>query len=350
VLYEPEASVPVEVSPGLFRLTTNTGPDYVRGVLADGRVLYLTSGLEGGPAAPGIVSVTPDGGPVRSEAGAYGTVLPGLVINDYYATSTRRTLLTVIPPRGRDHYCGDIGFPAPTPQFVGWRLFVLPESDGPAFSSLNRFEREFPLFANSGFDPSGRPNQPKRIRLVPALHDADSSGTRSAGPAITASGQYAYLSDMEMIWRIDLSDTTAAPVAVTEGAYPLLSAGGDALFVARASLTDSLSTPTLVVYGFAGCFQTIVTFTVSEWTTIRIDIAGVEDTIGVGSEAALLGDSALVVRRPDGLHALRLSDGVSTRIIEDPTARSPAVAPDGSFIAFTSRRFGNPDVFVLRLD
>jgi hypothetical protein len=349
VLYEPEVSAPIEVSPGLFRLTTNPGPDYVRGVMADGRVLYLTSGLQGGPSDPGIVSVDPAGGTVRSEAGAYGTVLPGLIINDYHATDTRRTLLTVIPPRGRDHYCGDIGFPAPTPAFVAWRLFVLPGTDGAAFSSLNRFERTLPLIQNAGFDASGRPNGPKRIRFVPALHDADSSGTRALGPAISASGQHAYLSDADSIWRLDLTDTTVSPVAITEGSYPVLTAGGEALFVARASLADSVSTPTVVVYGLIACSQTIVTYTVGEWTTVRVDLAsGTEDTIGIGTDAALLGDTALVVRRPDGLHALRLSDGVSTLLMDDPTATSPAVAPDGSFIAFTSRRFGNPDVMLLR--
>ena len=351
ILYEPEPQLPVEIAPGLTRLTVSPGPDYVRGVTADGRVIYLAAGLVGGPTAFGVVSMDPNGGSVRQEAGAYATVLPGLIAADYYESPTRRTLLAMNPPGDKDQYCGDFSHPAPAPAYVGMRLYTLPPADGAAFSALPQVLIEFPLFQGRGTDSTDRPVTPKLLRFVPALWDADSLGTRAAGPAISASGEYAYISDMETVTRLDLVNPQSPPVAMSAGAYPLLSASETELFVSRPVVSDSVARVDSIYYHFFLCVQVTTLYTVEEWQVWRLNLTTSDDAmVGIGAEPSRLGDSALVVRRADGLYVLRLQDGVSTLLVDDATATSPAVAPDGSFIAFTSRRFGNPDIFVLRLN
>jgi hypothetical protein len=192
---------------------------------------------------------------------------------------------------------------------------------------------------------------PKLLRFVPALWDADSLGTRAAGPAISASGEYAYISDMETVTRLDLVNPQSPPVAMSAGAYPLLSASETELFVSRPVVSDSVARVDSIYYHFFLCVQVTTLYTVEEWQVWRLNLTTSDDAmVGIGAEPSRLGDSALVVRRADGLYVLRLQDGVSTLLVDDATATSPAVAPDGSFIAFTSRRFGNPDIFVLRLN
>lgn len=351
LLYEPADNFPSEVSPGLFRLTTNPGGDFVRAVTADGRVRFAATGLAGGPPEQGVVSADIDTGRIRLEGGAYRTLLPELALTNYL--SQPRLLVALLPPQDRNHTCTlRPQFIAPGPERVGWRVFLLPDVDGAAFAGLPRFERDVPAFSPVGFGPNGSLLQPKRIRMLPGLDESERLGTNPWGPAVTPDARYAYVSDADSIWRYDLTQLDSIPVAIDSGAYPVLSADGAFLFFARPVITDSTSTVTTLVYSpLASCTQTLVQFTAARWTLHRRDLTnGTTDSIGFGAEPALLGDTALVVRTLGGITTVRLSDGVATLLIPDPTATSPAVAPDGSFIAFTSRRFGNPDVLFLRLN
>jgi hypothetical protein len=49
------------------------------------------------------------------------------------------------------------------------------------------------------------------------------------------------------------------------------------------------------------------------------------------------------------LYWVDLATGDATAIPATAGAYAPAVAPDGSIVAFTAERFDNPDVFYVRI-
>ena len=350
-IVQGETSRPQEIAPGLFRLTDNGGGDHPRAFLPDGRVLYQSEELAGAAAGVTLLSLHPDSGEALEQAGAYRAALGTEQLTQLVPGTVRRTLLALTAPIPRSHWCGDPAHPTPGPPWAGWHLYALPPLDGPALSSLLSPEREFPVFVGTGRDSVGAFYTTKRIRIVPAIAEADSLGTNPWGPAVAADEQYAYVSDAERVWRYDLADSTVAPVVVTFGAYPLLSPDGSTLYVARPNITDSALTVTSVQWSlFWSCTQTMVTYTTDGWTLVRRALAsGAEDTVGLGVEPATFDDTALVVRRADGIYRVTLTGG-EARLVTDSTATSPIISPDGRLLVFASRRFGNPDVLVLRLN
>lgn len=350
LLYEEETVAPTEVSAGLFRLTANPGGDFVRGTTADGRILYVAVGVPGGAAGFGLRSLDPERGTSRSEDSPYA--FPGETVFDRRGGNGADLLVTLLPPLPGSHWCGGSAadLSAPAPPYVGWRLTFLPAAPGPAVASLPQLVREFPVIAGVGYRPSGVHVTPKRIRLVPAIAEADSIGTNPWGPAVSPDGLSAYVSDAATVWRYALDAPGQAPMPVTTGAYPVLSPDGTTLYVSRAVVTDSTETVTVVPY-LDPCVQTLVEYTLQRWTLVALDLhSGTETAMGEGAEAVPVGDTALIVRRADGLHRVRLADGTSVRLVADSTAGSPALAADGSFLTFSATRSGNRDVMLLRLN
>lgn len=355
VLYEPEISQPAELAPGLFRLTTGAQPDYARGFLADGTVLFVSSGIPGATAGYGMVQMGLADGVARPIRSVYQIGFPGQRIWAFVPGTQRPVLFALMETAPFYHWCGidaGEGVPAPPrPPFAGWYLNVLPVTDGVALSSLYQPRRELPVFENAIISPTGRPQGPKRFAEIPPVAEAQRLGANPFGPEITADERYAYVSDGRVIWRYDLADTTASPDSVTEGAYPALDADNRALLLARTTVTDSVETTQNFVYLDWVCVQRYVTYTWGAWSAVRRDLAsGVEDTIGEGAEPRWLDTGRIVVRRSDGLYSLTLADGSAQLIVADSTASSPYASPDGSLLTFTTHRFGNADVLLLRLN
>lgn len=353
-LYVRTPSGPVELSAGLFRLTTGPQLDYARAVLDDGTVLFVSSALPGAADSFGMAIADPAGGPARRINSVYQVGFPNQRIWTYVPGTTRPILFSLMHTRARYQWCGledSDGAPAPPrPPFGGWHLNVLPATDGQAVTDLARPSREIPVFQSNAVNVTGRPLGPKRMREIPPMSEADELGANPFGPSVSTDERYAYVSDGVVVWRYDLADSAGPADSITDGAYPVLARDDATLFLARTTVTDSTATFSRFVYLDWICDQTYVEYTWDDWQVVRRDLAtGVEDTVGVGAEPALLGTDRLVVRRPGGLYVLSLSDGSADLLVADPTATSPAVAPDGSALAFTSRAFGNPDIFLLRL-
>lgn len=261
-----------------------------------------------------------------------------------------RVLVGLTPPEQRVHWCGDPAHPAPAPPWAGWRFRLLPATDGGAISNLTTSAREFPVFVGTGHDSTGALYTTKRIRIVPAIAEADSLGSNPWGPALSGDG-HAYLSDGEAVWRYDLADATGAPDSVTVGAYPVLAPDGGTLYFARPTITDSTETVTVVPWTlFVACTQTMVRYLVDGWTLYSRDLAsGAEQALGDGAEPSLAPGGRLLVRRPDGIYLTDLSGGEQL-LMADATASTPIESPDGRLLVFTSRRSGNADIFVLHLE
>ena len=70
---------------------------------------------------------------------------------------------------------------------------------------------------------------------------------------------------------------------------------------------------------------------------------GVEPTFGPGSDRIL-------VRRADSFYWVDLTSGAEEAVPRTEGGFAPAISPDGTLIAFSSSRSGNPDVYLLQVN
>lgn len=335
-LFEPEAVMPAEVQPGLFRVTWSEGRDVVRGFTPDGRILYLSADALR-PDVERLLSVSPDDGATREEAGLYRASLLQPVVN--LAFHEGRRLLTVRSPGLVGlHTCG--GCPAP-PTVVGLTLRLLEAADGEALSSLPQLVQDVPVDTGSG---TSRPF----IRVTPAEQEARVYGVDPFRPALLPDGFTSYFSDGESVFRFDAATPSTAD-SVLRGAFVAASADGALLAVSEPVNTDS--TGSLCMAGL-DCQQTTIVISATGWETTVYDASSLAVVAGPfpGIEPVFdpLG-GRLLVRRFDGLYWITLSTGAEELIEQSSGGVGAALSPDGSVLAYSLNLFGNADVFFLRL-
>lgn len=340
-LFTPPPRPAEEISPGLFRVTWNVAPDVVRGFTPDGRIVYRAYGLPGVDSAWTLVSVDPADGVAREEARIYRLALRDTVAQLVFGPTSRllvnwRTIL-------------DAGFncagqcPAPAAPIV-LALRRLPLTDGAPLAALPTRTVTLPnhVVVTAGCMDT-------RFRLRPADQEAADRRTNPYGPVELADGSAGFYSDGEALWRYDPADPAALPDSVGPGAFPALSPDGRRLAAAMPLGLDSVSGDCFA--GLCPCHLETVTISATGWATLIYDPAG-----GAGAQ---LTDGLepvfdplaprLVVRRPDALYWVDIVSGSAAAIPTTDGGYAPAVSADGSMLAFTADRFGNPDIFYLRI-
>jgi hypothetical protein len=340
---------PVEIAPGLFRVTWSEAPDVVRGFTPDGRhIAYQTRDLPGLGAGWSVVTVDLTDGAVREEAAVYRQATVDTVAQIVIGPSGRLHVTWRAVPEGTVTCRGC----PPPPPAIGIGIRRLPPTDGVALSavpthafSLPNNERRDTLCASG--DPS--PDGLFSIRLRPAEREVLDRRVNPFGPVERADGAVGFYSDGETVWRYFPGDPAAAPDSVGPGAFPALSPDGLRLAVAVPQALDSVSG--LCAVNLCPCYQETVTIFTTGW------LVQVYDLTGGGVTAAGPGlepwfdplEDRLVVRRPDALYWVTPATGAAMVIPGTDGGYAPAVSPDGARLAFTAVRFGNPDVFYVRI-
>jgi hypothetical protein len=329
---------PVEIAPGLFRVTWNAAPDVVRGFSPDGaRIVYQSRDLPGLGAGWYVLSVSLADGAVREEASVYRQALID-PLGQVVLRTSHRVLVTW-------HAVPDGAITCPTcpspPSAIGIALLRLPLADGVPLSALPTRTITLPNHESALCR--------NRIRLGPAEREVQARRANPYGPVEAPGDSVGFYSDGEAVWRYDPADPTTPPDSLAPGTDPALSPDGALLAVAVPVGLDSTSS--LCSIGLCPCVQETVTITAAGWETLLYDLAaGTVRSLGTGLEPAFdpLG-SRVAVRRADALYWVDLASGTATRIPGTDGGYAPAVAPDGSLLAFSAETFGNPDVFFVRL-
>jgi hypothetical protein len=330
---------PVEIGPGLFRVTWNPQPDVVRGFTPDGRMVYRARDLPGVDSGWALVTMNLADGSTREEARIYRLALRDTIAQIVIGASARSLVnWRTLAEAGFDcRVC-----PSPNvPIVVAIRR--LPPTDGAPLSALPTRVITMPnhLVATGGCLDT-------RFRFRPAEQEAAQNRVNPYGPVERADGSAGFYSDGETVWRYDPADPAAPPDSVGPGVFPALSPDG--LVLAAAVPLGLDSTSGVCTSGLCPCRLETVTISATGWSVVLHDLAGGSATLADGLEPVFDPLAArLVVRRADGLYWVDLATGAATAIPRTERAYAPALAPDGSILAFTAERFGNPDVFYLRI-
>ena len=339
---------PVEITPGLFRVTWNPEPDVVRGFTPDGRIVYLAHDLPGVDSGWALVTVGLTDGAVREEARIYRLAVRDTVAHVLFGPSDRVlvTWRTVLEAGLECFSC-----PAPSAP-IGFAVRRLPPTDGAPLSALPTRSVTLPnhvVGTATCFDGSLDPAAMRRIRLRPTEQEALQRRSNPYGPVEQPDGSAGFYSDGDAVWRYDPADPVAPPDSVGPGAFPALSADGSRLAAAIPLGLDSTSG--LCTAGLCPCRLETVTLSTTGWAVLLYELSsGVGTQLTAGLEPAFDPlEPRLVVRRPDGLYWVDLATGNAVAIPRTEGGYAPAVAPDGSILAFTAERFDNPDVFFVRI-
>jgi hypothetical protein len=344
-LFVPPQIPPVEIAPGLFRVTWHTGPDVVRGFTPDGQqIVYQSRDLPGFGEGWRILAVGVADGSVREEAEAYrqGLIEP---VGHLVVGSADRLLVT-----WRSDGVATCPEPCPpAPPVIGVAIWRLPLTGVVPFSALPASrDVAFPVSRTSDVDCFGVGPFLHHIRQRPAEREVLDRRANPYGPVERTDASAGFYSDGETIWRYDPADPTAPPDSLGPGAFPALSPDG--LTLAAAVPTGLDSTMAQCASGLC-CFQETITITGAGWEVVLYDLAlGGSGVLGPGLEPAfdrLAG--RLAVRRPDALYWVDLGTADATVITGTEGGFAPAVSPDGSLLAFSAERFGGADVFFVRI-
>jgi hypothetical protein len=340
-LFTPPPLPPAEIAPGLFRATWNPEPDVVRGFTADGRIVYRARHLAGLDSGWALVTLGLADGDVREEARIYRLALRDTVGQLVFGPTSRllvswRTIVEA------GFNCAGL-CPAPSAP-IGFAVRRLPLTDGAPLSALPTRVVTMP---NHAVVTTGCMDT--RFRLRPAEQEALERHANPYGPVEPADASAVYYSDGETLWRYDPADPAAAPDSLGPGAFPALSPDGRQLAAAVPLGLDSSSG--VCFAGLCPCRLETVTISTTGWAVVLYDpSSGAATQLTDGLEPVFDPLAPrVVVRRPDALYWVDLVTGNASEIPQTEGAYAPAVAPDGSILAFTAERFGNPDVFYVRI-
>lgn len=357
VIFEAPGFTPVEDRDGRFQVTFGAGPEVARGFLPDGRLVLRALDLP--PFGDGwvLASVPPLGGTVREEVAVYRQALTdppsGLMIGEQH-----RALVLWRDAVPGIHGCPDsiqqagyllnpanaVAVPPPaSPVLIS--VYALPMEDGTALTSLPRRVVE-----TKGVYGAGTANQ--RVRITPALRDADRTGGDVFGPALVPGTSEMVYSDGDELWFLSLADTSSPPVALGLGAYPSLGPDGRTLAFARPVGLDSVVQVYQVPLPIGTCTQEHVEISAAGWELVLLDLeTGDERVLGDGFDPAFDPTADRIVARVGGaLSWIDVGTGAATAIPGTAGAVDPSVSPDGVVLAFTLPvATGNTNVYFVRL-
>jgi len=351
VLFDEPPFTPVEVEPGVFRVTFGSGPAVARGFLPDGRLLFRAYDLPPLDRDWLLVSVPPGPGRIREEAAVYRNALLD-DLGHLVATDERRLLVVWRAPVPGQHGCPDssmtaVGFPGPaprTPTPIDISILALSETDGTPLAAIPT------RFVATGL-VEGAGTLQQRVRVHPVAREVDRTGGNAFGPVLLPGGSEMIYSDGERLWRVAPADTLAAPQLLGLGAYPALSPDGQILVYARPVGLDSVVRTFSVPIGIDFCTEEHVEVSAAGWEVVSRDLgSGVEEVIANGLDPAFDPLGGRVVVRADQLQWVDLGTGTVSPIPGTTGAFGPSVSPDGEVLVF-SKLDGptNSDVYFIRI-
>jgi hypothetical protein len=310
----------------------------VRGALPDGRILFRTRDLVPFDRGWLLASIHPDGGPAQEEVAVYRQAYLADV-GSLTAAGDRRVLALWVPSVPGIDGCPP---PAPPPPaVVSIALAELGSVDGTPVAGLPT--RELSTGAAVG---SGTGNV--RVRVSPALREMDANGGNPFGPALARDGAVVY-SDGDSLWLAGL-DSGEEPEFLGLGAYPATSQDLRLLAFARPVSVDSTAVQYVVPVGIGVCIQEHVEVTAAGWQIVVRDLdTGDETVLGAGLEPVFDPMAARVLARDGALIWYDLSTGDRSALPGSDGSFAPAIARDGSILAFSRSDNGNTDVFVVPL-
>jgi hypothetical protein len=187
-----------------------------------------------------------------------------------------------------------------------------------------------------------------RVRVSPALREMDANGGNPFGPALARDGAVVY-SDGDSLWLAGL-DSGEEPEFLGLGAYPATSQDLRLLAFARPVSVDSTAVQYVVPVGIGVCIQEHVEVTAAGWQIVVRDLdTGDETVLGAGLEPVFDPMAARVLARDGALIWYDLSTGDRSALPGSDGSFAPAIARDGSILAFSRSDNGNTDVFVVPL-
>ena len=352
VLFSPAIVSPVEVSPGLFRVTFDPEPDVVRGFTPSGDTIIFR-GARGtfpiGDTVWRLLGLDAGGNHGSVEfAGLYRIAITRPLESIWLRTNDR--LLTWVQ-RGNDGsaFWGPGNCPV-LRQLAGWRLHVLhlAPGDGQSLRDIPTWDVRPPVSDTIQFD---RLRTRFAMRFTPGENEAE-LGLNPYGPVAAPGTDSAFFSDGQTLWRINLASPPQRD-SVGQAIYPAVSADG-ALFAAvlARGLDSAFSKDSVCRLDGSCCVQEMWNMTEQGWTTV-ITRRATGDTIAQidGSEPVFDPTRPRVlVRRRDVLVWVSLADGSETGVPNSTGAFGAAVSPDGKYLAFSKTVSNNTDVYFVKLN
>ena len=342
VVFERPGFAPQLDAQGRLRVTFGPGADVMRGFTPDGRLLFRADNLVPFGAGWVLASVPPSGGQVREEVSVYRPALTdqmGTLVSD----GSRRVLAVWKPPIPGYDACPA---PAPSPPSpVAVLTFALPAQDGVPIASVPSR-----VVSTNVAEVAGPAD--KRVRVTPALRDVVQTGANPFGPVIVPGTDDMIYSDGERLWRASVTDTSAVPTLLGDGAYPALSPDGHSLAYARPIGLDSTEQVFTVQAGLVPCVQTQVEITEAGWEIVLQDLESGEDSVLTeGMEPVWDPSAERLVVRGTTLEWFYFSTQTRVPIEATTGAFAAAISPDGHVLAFSLFSQGtNTDVYYLNVN
>jgi len=341
VIFPAEPSTPVEVRPGIFRLTYHLEADVFPTWTDSVTVSYRSKALP--PYDTGFVLLqrSVHGGPATEREVVFRrqALVLSLVPVSAPGRGGEMHLVYWMQAKNDAALCA-----LPCPPAAAQGVRVLDPATSDTITELEGWTVPFGRITGSGSPQVG-------LRLVPEDLDARDGWMNPFGPAYGEATTPFYLSSGTAIFRASESGTTPMLDSVTTGSYPALSPDGSLLAFTRTILVDSTTAICTVDFGLGPCIQATVTITEGgREVWVRDLTTGAERSLGAGWAPTFdAAGTRVAVASAAGLDWIDVSTGVRTGIPNTAGAHSPAVSPDGSRLAFVAEWAGQPDVYFLVL-
>jgi hypothetical protein len=346
VLYTPPPLPPIEVAPGLFRVTFDPAPDYVRGFTPTGDTILFARHITTPPTRTEIRGLAATGGPGIEQVYIYRAAL-NLPFGTLVSRDSDRFVAWWQPGTDGLSY-GPAGCPNQR-TLPAWMYGIvrLPPHDGGALSSLPTWVVRTPT-------SDTLINTALLLALAVRFDFGESAaeaGGNPFGPVAALDAPQGYYVSGDTVWRIQLHDAAVPAVEIGPGIFPAVSPDGSLLAVAVPVGVDSTFVSRTTGTGLRGCRQDAWTLTTTSWTTVVTHVVG-GDTVATfdGTEPRFDADGTrIVVSRPAGLVWVDLATKAATAIPNTAGASNAAVSPDGIYLAFTLVVNQNADVYFVQL-
>ena len=337
VIFQPDPGAPVEVRAGIFRLTYHLEPDVFPVWIDSVTISYRGRSLP--PYDTGFVLLQRSihGGPATERDATFRPQAAGLSLVPVAVPLTAGVthLVYWVAAKNGVALCS-----IPCPSAAAEAIVVLSPDGSDSLAQLEGWSVLFGRITGPGTNTVG-------LRLVPEDLDARDRWMNPFGPAYGGESTPFFVSTGTAVHRASGSPASPTLDSVTAGSYPALSFDGSLLAFTRTTVTDSTTGTCTVVFGLDACVQTTVTVAEGAREIWVRDLAtGAERSLGAGWAAAFdAAGTRVVVVTAGGLDWVDVASGVRTAIPNTAGAHSPAVSPDGRWLAFVAEWEGQPDVY-----
>jgi hypothetical protein len=344
VIFQAEPGAPEEVRPGIFRLTYHLEPDLYPTWIDSVTVSYRGRGLP--PYDTGLVLLQRSirGGPATEREAKYRAQAAelSLVPVSVPAIAGEPYLVYWIAAKNGVALCS-----VPCPPAAAQGLRVLDPSADDTLVALPGWTLLFDRLSHVAVGN----NQVVRLRLLPEDLDARDRWMNPFGPAYGLTPVPLYVSSGTVIFSASGSPASPTLDSVTTGSHPAVSRNGSVLAFSRTTIAGSTTGTCSIAFGLGACIQTTVTLLEGGREIWVRDLStGDERSLGQGWAPAFdVTGTRVAVTTPAGLDWIEVASGARSPIPNTAGAHSPAVSPEGEWLAFVAQWSGQPDVYFMAI-